>query len=225
MHVRHLLLLLVAGCGFQVGLGGQQPPGDARGDGGSADVDAESVIDAPIDGPIQIADAPCMDEDNDGVCNEMDTWPCGPLPQSPGSPVTFEEFNSGNRTAIVLSDTSLMGGTRLLTVAPGATFTVTASYSIVDCICPGCIDQIQIGLVPGMRKECLYDANPPNPCQNPTTGTETRTLTAPTTPGVYDVRFRLGQDFDCDGNSNSNFGWWTNQAPPTTQTVARVCVH
>jgi len=117
----------------------------------------------------------------------------------------------------------------LITVTPNATFTVSAGYSIIDCICPNCIDQIQIGLVPGMRKVCLYDGNPNggpnNNCMTPTTGTATRTLTAPAMPGVYEVRFRVGQDNDCDGSNNDHLGWWTNVPPDPLHTVARVCVH
>lgn len=220
-----MLITLVAGCGFQIGLGGQTPAGDAS-DTTPSDAEIDSELDAPpIDAPIAMVDAPCSDEDNDDVCDEVDTWPCGAQPQAPGSSITFDEVDSGDHVTITLTNTALPGGQRLYTVAPGATFTVDAGYSIVDCICPGCIDQIQVGLVPGTTKVCLYDANPPNPCQNATTGSATRTLTAPMTRGVYDVRFRLGQDFDCDGNSNNNTGWWTNVAPGAAQTVARVCVN
>jgi hypothetical protein len=226
--VQYLLIALVAGCGFQVGLGGQNPPGDADADDAPADATIDGEIDAPvdppIDAPITMVDAPCADDDDDSVCNELDTWPCGAQPQAPGSPITLEETQGSDLMRVRLSNTALSGGQRLHTVAPGGTFTVSADYSIVDCICEGCIDQIQIGLVPGTTKQCLYSGNPGSPCQTATTGNASRTLTAPTTPGVYEVRFRLGQDFDCDGQQNNNTGWWTNVPPGPNQTVALVCV-
>jgi hypothetical protein len=222
------LLVLVAGCGFQIGVGGQtEPPGDAvRLDDGAA-VDAlPTSVDAMVDA---MPDAmPCADDDNDDVCNSVDTWPCGPAPQMPASPITLDEIFQGDHLTVTLSNTQLGTGTRLITVAPNATFTVTAGYSIFDCICPNCIDQIQIGLVPGTRKVCMYDGNPnggsQSTCMTPTTGNATRTLTAPAAPGVYEVRFRVGQDDDCDGASNNQLGWWTNVPPGPLQTVALVCV-
>lgn len=226
-----LTCLGLAGCGFQMNLGGQEPPDDAGVDASAALVDApdDVMIDAMIDAPIMMVDAPCADEDDDDVCDTMDTWPCGPQPQPPGSPITFDEVQNGEHVTISLSNTMLTGGQRLHTVAPGGTFTVSAGYSIIDCICENCIDQIQIGLVPGTTKECLYSGNPAgnpsNSCTTPTTGNGMRTLTAPAMPGVYQVRFRLGQDFDCDGEMNNHPGWWTNQAPAVQQTVALVCVH
>jgi hypothetical protein len=217
----------LAACGFQIGVGGQDPPpsdadGDAPLDAGDGDGDGDAPVDAPIDMTIPMIDAPCADDDMDGVCNTLDTWPCGAQPESPGSPITFDEVQNGDHVTISLSNTTLTGGQRLHTVAPGATFTVTASYSILDCICTNCIDQIQVGLVPGTTKQCIYSGNPT--CPSPTTGAGMTTLTAPMTPGVYQVRFRLGQDFDCDGNSNNNNGWWTNVPPMPAQTVALVCV-
>lgn len=227
--VRGLLVLsLLAGCGFHIA-GGQQPPLDADGDAlPDAEAQSDGLIDGLVDasdGPTTVSDAPCADDDADGVCNSMDTWPCGAQPTPPGSPITLDEVNGSNHMTISLSNTALTGGQRLYSVAPGATFTVTANYSIIDCICTGCIDQIQIGLIPGTAKECLYNGNPSSPCTTATTGTGMRTLTAPMTTGVYQVRFRLGQDLDCDGENNDHDGWWTNVPPNAAQTVALVCVH
>lgn len=224
MRLLSISPMILIGCGFQVVVGGRETPTDAE-TGEAVDGDLDSLVDPRIDAPIMTVDAPCGDDDDDGVCNDVDTWPCGVQPEPPGSPNTFDEVQNGDHITISLTNTTLTGGQRLHTVAPGATFEVTASYSIIDCICENCIDQIQIGLVPGDRKECLYSGNPSNPCTTATTGIGTRTLRAPEMPGVYDVRFRLGQDFDCDGQNNNNVGWWTNVPPGPNQTVARVCVH
>jgi hypothetical protein len=52
-----------------------------------------------------------------------------------------------------------------------------------------------------------------------TKGTNTITLTAPTTPGVYTLRFHYGQAFSCD------LSWWTvNGAPSADTDFASFCV-
>jgi hypothetical protein len=214
---------MLTGCGFHA------PPG-ASGvdpDAPKAPADAEVTADAPVTvdaAPDAAIDAPpCADVDNDGVCDSQDQWLCGPQPAMPGNTVTLDDQQNGNHQTVTLTGASLGATGKLRMVAPGATFTVTANTSILDCICTGCIDQIQIGLVPGPTKKCLYDANPP--CQGADTGTGNVTLTAPTTPGVYDVRFRVGQDYSCEGMSGNNTGWWTNMPPGPSTTVAKICVH
>jgi hypothetical protein len=217
-----VVLAILAGCGFSAPRGVARDPDAAPPVEDSApavDViapDVPGMPDAAIDAP------PCADDDSDGICNAVDTWQCGPQPAMPGNVVTLDAEQSGDHQTVTLSGTSLGAG-KLRTVAPGATFSVSAGYSILDCICTGCIDQIQVGLVPGTRKECVYSANPP--CTQSDTGTGSVTLTAPTTPGVYDVRFRVGQDYSCTGMSGNAVGWWTGQAPGVATTVAKICVH
>jgi hypothetical protein len=219
MQYAAVLCFLAAGCGFSAPAGTAQPPIDAPKD---IDAPAQPAIDAAIDAPIQLIDAPCADEDGDGVCNTVDTWPCGPLPAAPGNSVTWDKVDAQQRHQTITLTNAVAGGMKLLVVAPGATFTLGASYSIVDCICQGCIDQIQIGLVPGATKQCIYSSNPS--CSPASTGQSSTSFTAPMTSGVYDVRFRMGQDFSCNGNSGNNTGWWENQAPAAAQTVAKICV-
>ncbi len=221
-----VLLLLLAGCGFSAPAGTAQPgddqpaPADAPKE---IDAPAQTTPDAPIDAPLQMVDAPCQDEDGDGECNTVDTWPCGPTPAMPGNAVTWDKVDTQQRHQTITLTNAVAGGTKLLVVAPGGTFTVGAGYSIVDCICTGCIDQIQIGVVPGATKKCIYDSNPN--CASASTGNSNVTITAPATPGVYDIRFRMGQDYSCNGNSGQNTGWWDNMAPASAQTVAKICVH
>lgn len=226
MQYAAALWLLVAGCGFSAPAGtalpgdDAPPPGDAPRD---VDAPAPPAIDAAIDAPMQLVDAPCADEDSDGVCDTVDTWPCGPAPTAPGNTVTWDNVDNQNRHQTITLTNAQAGGMKLLVVAPGASFTVAAGYSILDCICSGCIDQIQVGLVPGATKQCIYSSNPS--CSPATTGNGNTTLTAPATAGVYDVRFRMGQDFSCTGNSGMNVGWWDNMPPGAAQTVAKICVH
>ena len=219
-------LMLLAGCGFTAPAGTappgddtQPPPADAP-----KEIDAPTpAIDAAIDAPLPMIDAPCGDDDSDGVCNAVDTWPCGPTPTMPGNAITWDNVDGQQRHQTITLTNAAAGGTKLLVVAPGATVTVSAGYSILDCICPGCIDQIQVGLVPGATKQCIYSNNPS--CAPASTGTGNTMITAPMTTGVYDVRFRIGQDFSCNGTSGQNVGWWENMPPGAAQTVAKICVH
>jgi len=213
----------LTGCGFSA------PGGVARDPDASSPAD-DAAVDTAGDAPVVVVDAavdaaidapPCPDDDMDGVCNAQDIWQCGPQPPMPGNVVTLDTEQSGDHQTVTLTGTSLGMG-KLRTVSPGATFTVSAGYAILDCICTGCIDQIQVGLVPGNLKSCIYSANPP--CTQSDTGNGSVTLTAPNTPGVYDVRFRVGQDYSCNGNSGNAVGWWDNQAPGAATTVAKICV-
>lgn len=222
------VLLVVAGCGFSAPGGTAQPGDDTPqppADGPKDDAPATDgpAIDAATDAPLQMVDAPCPDDDSDGQCNAVDTWPCGPSPTMPGNTVTWDAVDNQQRHQTITLTSATAGGAKLLVVAPGATFTLAAGYSILDCICSGCIDQIQVGLVPGATKQCIYSSNPS--CSPASTGTGTTTFTAPATRGVYDIRFRLGQDYSCNGNSGQNVGWWDNTAPAAAQTVAKICVH
>jgi hypothetical protein len=107
-------------------------------------------------------------------------------------------------------------------VNAGQMFAVAARYSIVDCQCPGCIDQIEIGVHTVGKAACLYNGNPAGGgnCTTPTTGTASRMVTAPTTPGVYQLRFNRGNDNACQNNG----AWWANVPPGAGNTFALICV-
>lgn len=112
---------------------------------------------------------------------------------------------------------------QLAVVAPSASFDVTASYSIVDCQCPGCIDQIEIGFHTVGKATCLYNGNPNGNgnCTVATTGMQTRSLTAPATRGQYELRFNRGNDNSCQTNGM----WWAGVAPGAGNRFAYVCVN
>ena len=215
-----LVLTLAAGCGFDVTPGAAiDPPRDTA----PPDVDAA----APVPDAAPDARTCSRDVDQDGVCddNDGDTWLCGLTPPAaPGATVSLDETQNTNERKISVSAVKLAGGTNLRNVARGATFTLAADYAISDCICTGCIDQIQVGFPTQPTKKCLYDANPT--CPAASMGSNTLTFTAPMQPGVYAIGFRLGQDYSCEGNSNTRTGWWG--MPPTppeaAQTIAKICV-
>lgn len=155
-----------------------------------------------------------------GVGIDAGVWPCGAEPPAPATTVTFDQVINLQHVTIALTGTTLNGSSRVV-VAPGATLAYATQYSITDCACPSCVDQIEVGLVPGDRAGCIFDAVPDhNACAIPATGMATGSVVAPTAPGAYEFRFRLGQDNTCA----SHVGWWTATPPDATTTVAVVCV-
>ena len=203
------------------------PTPDAGPCASGPDMDGDGVVDAcdrcPMDNPDDSdGDSICdsadvcpafddgLDGDGDGIPDGCDTWPCGVRPTVP-SPVVDGEVS--------ITSFSFSTGGRTTVVAGGASVTMTLGYSIRDCGCAGCIDQIEVGVVPGSRIYCPYDANPM--CMTASTGTSTRTFTAPLASGVYDVRFVRAQDFGC--NTGGRTDWWLGP-PMATNTVGVVCV-
>lgn len=200
------------------------------------DARCSSGPDRDFDGVVDVCD-PCPDDamddsDGDGVCDSMDAcpgqndrsdadgdtvpdgcddWPCGVRP-TVTLPVTESEAR--------ITGLSLNGGGTTIVVDPGATVMAAVDYAIADCGCSGCIDQIEVGLVPGNRAFCAYDGNPPM-CPAESTGSRTRTITAPATPGRYDVRFTRAQDLGC--NAGGRTDWWLG-APGDATTIGVICV-
>jgi hypothetical protein len=213
------------------------------------DRDGDGVVDmcdpCPFDNPddpdgdgICTSDDRCPagddrdDEDGDGVPDACDDWPCGATPASPpASAMWTNSHPTTNATEYVtVSEVALTG---LVQIGPGALYVATpgqratfrAHYEIMDCVCPGCRDQIEIGLVPGGKQGCIYNGNPVgdnlNTCDDqPTSGMGSVNLMMPTTPGLYPVRFRRGNNDECSANAN----WWDNVVPGPGETVALVCV-
>lgn len=177
------------------------------------------------DGPVAdtSVDGPCADDDADGVCTAVDTWPCGPEPADLPATVTYDEVMGTAHITIQLTN-PVLDDTRKLVVTAGATVTLKAQYSIIDCVCPNCLDQIEVGFVPGGRQGCIYNGNPqgnaPELCTTATTGSTQTALTAPTTPGAYTLRFRVGQNLFCGAQTT----WWEDSPPPPETAAVHLCV-
>ncbi len=122
----------------------------------------------------------------------------------------------GPNLAITLSNIKVNGGGNFAHVNAGATFNVSADYSITDSGGNN-IDQIIVGIAPSNPQSCLFNGNVHN---QTLTGNGTATLTAPTTPGTYTLRFHYGQATSCDPT-----GWWAiNGAPTSAEDFAAICV-
>src|SRR5262252_5346548 len=99
-----LIATLVGGCSFVHGAGND----NGGGGGGGATADAPGrMVDAPrlIDAALP-PDA-CTDSDHDGICDVVDTWPCGPLPTAPSASVSDQP--SGANLTMSMINVSTQG--------------------------------------------------------------------------------------------------------------------
>lgn len=93
------------------------------------------------------------------------------------------------------------------TVSGGALFPVSFNYSIWnDASCPSCIDQLVVGL-DSTGYYCAYDGIPPT--YPGYAGSSSGSLTAPTTPGTYQVVLHQDLQFSCSNavTANGGFGY------------------
>jgi hypothetical protein len=174
---------------------------------------ADGGVDASPDGGADALPDGGVDASPDGgVDASPDGGGCADL-QPIAMPVSASEWT------VSITATSINGGANVAVLAPGATFSLQVDYTIADCTCPTCLDQIEIGFVPGNGyAACSYDGQPG--CAT-TTGRHTSTLTAPATAGRYAVAFDRGQDWSCQYQGHT--AWW-NGVPPSEHTIAAVCV-
>ena len=223
--MRVVVLGLLAGCSFPHGALDQ---GNTPNDGPGSERPIDGAIDSrPLDGKV-FMDAPCADDDADGVCNAVDDWPCGAKPTAAASPMMM----SGNSGATLTTvSTTNLDGTGLFAVdasASGQTASLMFHLHISDTACPSaCIDQLEAGWVDhatnvGNRfSTCLFD----NTVQknNPADLDRSFSLPLPTTRKVYDLRVNLGQNTGC--NDSGVTGWWGTTVPPDAKTIARLCIY
>jgi hypothetical protein len=94
---------------------------------------------------------------------------------------------------VTVTHVSINGGVSSAHVAPGATFTISAYYNIVDNNCPTCIDAVVVGLQTSATPSCFYEGIEGGAPGH--TGAGSTTLTAPTVNGIYNIVAKLGQNF------------------------------
>jgi hypothetical protein len=220
--MRLVVVLALAGCGFEHGALGTAGPSD------DADVIPDTprpLIDAAVDAKPDAAPTPCPDDDSDNVCNAVDDWPCGAKPTEPGATVQF--MNNSGATVTTISVVNLDGTQRMAVAPPSTNVSLTFRLRITDTACSGnCVDQLEAGWVDhaantGSRfNTCLFDNG-----VSKSNGLDTNLSFNVGTPGtrkVYDLRVNLGQNFSCGANGNN--GWWGGQVPADARTIARLCV-
>ena len=147
-------------------------------------------------------------------CSGYDTSSCTFSPECASVALPVSAYNE-----VIIESVSINGGDNVAFLSAGENFSLSISYSIEDCGCSTCIDQIEIGFVPGdAHSYCAYDGVPG--CGTPVTGSSTQTVTAPSTPGFYDIRFGKRQDYGCFHSSDD---WWGG-TPPESRTIGAICV-
>lgn len=214
--------VVLAACSFDHGIpvpggGGNNPDAPVTSPDAPVVVPVDATTVLPVD--AKPADAPCSDADADGVCDNVDDWPCGAKPTDPGTMMTMTG-NSG-ATSMKLTQVNLDSTGRYAVAMPQENLSITFSYQISDTSCPGnCVDQVEIGWVSGGRSSCPYDAVVSK--QNGASGNISTMIRTPTNPGVYDLRANIGQNFSCTYNGANS--WW-GSTPGTNRTIAKLCVH
>lgn len=116
--------------------------------------------------------------------------------------------NSATYGQVSLSEFRLNAAGNTISVAPGARIDVSTHY-IYDCPeCPlGSNHQIIVGITgENSAQACIYDAGTQG------SGSTEFMLTAPEDPGVYYIRFRYAQAYDCEEGA---LGWWQIDGEPT----------
>ena len=96
-----------------------------------------------------------------------------------------------------ISNVSIDGGSNVAALQPGSTFALDLDYVIWDTNCPGCIEQIVIG-VGDTGQDCAYNGQPG--AHPGASGSSLLTLTAPAVEGTYALRWDREAQFSC-GNA------------------------
>jgi hypothetical protein len=198
-----LALVALAACSFTPP--GEGPPaGAGQGDGGT--------------GGGSDGGSGCRDDDQDGVCNELDDWPCGLKPDDPGDAFSRSEFFEGRWWG---ADEIAIGEVRRVIANRDQDYAVAFDWSIT-LYCgsggappPMCKGQLEYGYGE-TRAGCLFDADVPH--LQARTGRAMTMLRAPTMPGVYELRLNAGKRSSCGTNS------WYGGNPGQDSTIAILCV-
>ena len=89
-------------------------------------------------------------------------------------------------------------------LAPNTKFRVSLQYTIYDCSCPNCIDQILVGFFHQDNPHCIYNGTPK--CDGDT-GNATIEFVTPSMHGTYFLVFKRSQNYDCEDV------WWEYTRP------------
>ncbi|MFN6525412.1 NACHT and WD repeat domain-containing protein [Nostoc sp. ChiSLP03a] len=119
--------------------------------------------------------------------------------------------NQATYGQVKLTDFILNNKSNVISVAPGEKINGSTNY-IYDC--PECdlkaVNQIIVGIVgQNSAQACIYDQR-----GSKGAGSSTFTLTAPSEPGIYYIRFRYAQARRCQQGA---LGWWRVNNEPTAE--------
>ena len=193
--MRWALLLLLVGCRQIFGI-----------DDPRAIADAFAMRDAPIDDAP--ADAPPLKQDAPPDCTMQPAAPADPIDESQ---------NGGATTLRIKGFRISPTNSKYIVASAGDSFVVDFQYTWTDTSCASsCIDQVEIGYVPGDRVGCAFDGTVPKGPM--VSGSPSYTMTAPATLGWTSIRIAIGQGLTC------GTGTWFEGPPPDTEIAGYVCV-
>lgn len=198
-----LIAMMLAGCGFQP----STAVGQTGDDGGPV------VLDASKDGTTMTTsdakvflDAPCPDDDHDGVCNAQDDWPCGAKPAA--APV-LELGNGGSQDFKFQNLKFQTVASTLVVMTRQQAARVQFKWTATDTGCSAnCIDQMEVGFhvrgsaTGGNRVGCLIDQSISK--SNGSTGTvdDNSIVVTPNATGVFELRAGIARDFACNDTTD-----------------------
>lgn len=145
----------------------------------------------------------------------IQTYYYNPPPQKSSNPPPTPDPNA---LIFLFSNVDINGGRFNVPVSPGGTVNVQFVYIIwSQSGCPGCIDQLVVGLDDGGVKTgygCGYNGIPGTyPGTGPSYSSSSPvTFSAPTLPGTYSVGIDLTQQFGCDSFALASYGTTGNYA-------------
>jgi hypothetical protein len=115
-----------------------------------------------------------------------------------------------------ITNVQLNGGGNVLTLPGGGAFTLSHDYRVAnDPSCPGCIDQIQVGLsINAGPQICSYFGIPP---VTGVSGNATVGLTVPAASGTYFVGIDWSEQYSC-------VAFWSTSNPTPNRYIGKVIV-
>jgi hypothetical protein len=107
-----------------------------------------------------------------------------------------------------MTNVSLNGGGNSVTVEPGATVSVSYDWRLVKPdACPGCIVELVVGFESTVLPGCDFVGQPAT-CPGNTGHISGRTVTAPSSPGAYYLRWGAPWMYNCtDAQAQYSTGW------------------
>jgi hypothetical protein len=120
-------------------------------------------------------------------------------------------YSSATNGAVTLKNVAINGGSVTSPVMPNSQVKVNLDYVVAnDPGCPSCIDQIIVGYSNVGPTQCIYNDIPSvSPGISATTSF---TVTAPATPGVYNLAFYRTLQYTCAAALNG--GTWPGTPTP-----------
>jgi hypothetical protein len=212
--------LLLAACAFSAPQGPGDDPGDSDGDGDGGNGGPTACADDDRDTVCNTADKCAghddrMDVDTDGSPDGCDDWPCGVKPDDPGGAIEDSGDNDAREWSAAFIN---IGADRRAVARPGQQLSGGFGWGVkIDCPSgSSCRAQVEIGFGT-TRAGCIYD--------NTVNDNEWRfgggglQLTAPATPGTYELRLNGARAASCGTGTT-----WFGGDPGAESTIAIVCV-